>query len=403
MSVDLKSLCEEWLGPVELKTLVARILDTLTAENYDTVSQELLGPTFPNMSTVCQQHPEVLKNTVDMFFSSVLNEKISATLCARLCKDITTQIPSLGEEFIRQLLDQSRDEYERGINLHKELDQLLPSEKETQGVTLRNRILANLRFVGELYKNDLYEANTLHDEGDEGLEMFCELMAIVGKQLDMPTAKLEHKQFMQKYFSKVTQLSLTYKTSRVRVKLQNLLDLRRNNWVREDGPNTPMESIQPEGKQRAQNFTPVRDEGYVPVTHRLAVAYLIQRFEFLTTFVSCEAQLQTLMTRRDMIPTDDLALLRRHADTLEKTHNVHRRSTKDFVVTMAKAIGLSPRHIYKCPNGHIYFIGDCGGAMEQSVCPDCKEAVGGAAHAVLSTNRFAGGDVVPGTANAWYH
>ena len=67
MSVDLKTMCEEWLGPVELKTLVTRILDTLTAENYDALSQELLGPTFPNMKTVCKQHPEALRDTIRQY------------------------------------------------------------------------------------------------------------------------------------------------------------------------------------------------------------------------------------------------------------------------------------------------------------------------------------------------
>ena len=45
MSVTLKTMCEEWLhrssqGPIELKTLVTRVLDNVTAENYNAVSRE---------------------------------------------------------------------------------------------------------------------------------------------------------------------------------------------------------------------------------------------------------------------------------------------------------------------------------------------------------------------------
>ncbi len=35
-------------------------------------------------------------------------------------------------------------------------------------------------------------------------------------------------------------------------------------------------------------------------------------------------------------------------------------------------------HWFRCPNGHLYLVGECGEAMERSLCPDCKEAVGDA-------------------------
>ena len=42
--------------------------------------------------------------------------------------------------------------------------------------------------------------------------------------------------------------------------------------------------------------------------------------------------------------------------------------------------------IYQCPNGHPYFIGDCGGAMQQTHCPDCGEPIGGGSHRVVERN-----------------
>ena len=48
-------------------------------------------------------------------------------------------------------------------------------------------------------------------------------------------------------------------------------------------------------------------------------------------------------------------------------------------------------HWYECPNGHPYFIGNCGQAMQQSVCPECGTAVGGSRHTLLQSNRSAGG------------
>jgi len=43
-------------------------------------------------------------------------------------------------------------------------------------------------------------------------------------------------------------------------------------------------------------------------------------------------------------------------------------------------------HWYRCPNGHPFLIGDCGGAMQVSRCPECKAPIGGAAHSLLSGN-----------------
>eukprot|EP00804_Cyclotella_cryptica_P021863 CCRYP_000836-RA/>CCRYP_000836-RA protein AED:0.40 eAED:0.12 QI:0/0/0/0.5/1/1/6/0/1669 len=50
-------------------------------------------------------------------------------------------------------------------------------------------------------------------------------------------------------------------------------------------------------------------------------------------------------------------------------------------------------HWFECPNGHPYFIGECGGAMVQSNCIECGAPVGGSSHTLLGTNRRAGGAV----------
>jgi len=44
-------------------------------------------------------------------------------------------------------------------------------------------------------------------------------------------------------------------------------------------------------------------------------------------------------------------------------------------------------HWYECPNGHLYFIGECGGAMAESKCIECGAPVGGSSHRLLATNR----------------
>ncbi|KAG8194822.1 hypothetical protein JTE90_017261 [Oedothorax gibbosus] len=54
-----------------------------------------------------------------------------------------------------------------------------------------------------------------------------------------------------------------------------------------------------------------------------------------------------------------------------------------------KAMGLSAGHWYQCPNGHVYCITECGGAMEESRCNECGARIGGAHHALRNDNRVA--------------
>lgn len=64
------------------------------------------------------------------------------------------------------------------------------------------------------------------------------------------------------------------------------------------------------------------------------------------------------------------------------------------------AMGFGKGHWYKCPNGHVYAIGDCGGAMEQSVCNECGSEIGGTNHRLLASNALAS-DIDGATGPAW--
>jgi hypothetical protein len=59
---------------------------------------------------------------------------------------------------------------------------------------------------------------------------------------------------------------------------------------------------------------------------------------------------------------------------------------KDMVL---KAMGLSKGHWYQCPNGHVYAITECGGAMVEGRCPDCQAVIGGGQHQLRGDNRVA--------------
>ena len=58
-------------------------------------------------------------------------------------------------------------------------------------------------------------------------------------------------------------------------------------------------------------------------------------------------------------------------------------------IEIVKAINLSQGHWFKCPNGHIYCIGECGGAMEEAKCPECGAKIGGQSHTLTEGNELA--------------
>ena len=41
-------------------------------------------------------------------------------------------------------------------------------------------------------------------------------------------------------------------------------------------------------------------------------------------------------------------------------------------------MGFKQGHWFKCPNGHPYTIGECGGANQKSTCIECGAVIGGA-------------------------
>ena len=63
------------------------------------------------------------------------------------------------------------------------------------------------------------------------------------------------------------------------------------------------------------------------------------------------------------------------------------REEKQMIV---RALQAKPGSWYKCPKGHVYNIGECGGAMEEALCPECRSAIGGGSHRLRDDNTHAG-------------
>eukprot|EP01063_Lacrimia_lanifica_P019635 TRINITY_DN2709_c0_g1_i1.p1 TRINITY_DN2709_c0_g1~~TRINITY_DN2709_c0_g1_i1.p1 ORF type:complete len:3358 (+),score=963.91 TRINITY_DN2709_c0_g1_i1:646-10074(+) len=104
-----------------------------------------------------------------------------------------------------------------------------------------------------------------------------------------------------------------------------------------------------------------------------------------------------------MLPELEGSFLWNLANNPVKTKNdfwpAHPGEELDVISVMAKYEYLT---WYRCPKGHLYSIGECGGAMEVGKCshPGCNAAIGGRSHASLPGNtRVGSAETAAGTSS----
>ncbi|KAL6075671.1 NFX1-type zinc finger-containing protein 1 [Balamuthia mandrillaris] len=77
----------------------------------------------------------------------------------------------------------------------------------------------------------------------------------------------------------------------------------------------------------------------------------------------------------------------------QASKRLHRAELLSIFHAMGRDVGTGVGsfggHWFECPNGHVYTIGECGGAMQRSSCPECGEVVGGGDHRLAEGNRVA--------------
>ena len=90
----------------------------------------------------------------------------------------------------------------------------------------------------------------------------------------------------------------------------------------------------------------------------------------------------------DIIPLDELQQMQQKVDKVRQRYGLGRLTVAEKQM-IRNAVGLGKGHWYKCAKGHYYAIGECGGAMETSKCPDCGGDIGGTRHSLVPGNEHA--------------
>ena len=57
------------------------------------------------------------------------------------------------------------------------------------------------------------------------------------------------------------------------------------------------------------------------------------------------------------------------------------------IMSQSKPWYRNPPKSYLCPNGHLYFVGECTKPVESGTCPDCHQKIGGEDHKLHKGNR----------------
>ncbi|GLD97747.1 hypothetical protein PINS_up006444 [Pythium insidiosum] len=223
------------------------ILNKLSIEKFDKLSDQLIE--------VAVRSLDVLQGVIDMVIAKAQMEWHFSTMYAELCAKIAqTEMPAMALDenevaqdthklFRKLLLSRCQKEFE--VTPSKEgLEELPEDERLEKELLLKRATLGHIRFVGELFKQRMLSSRIMHQcvqrlfgdleaPDEESLECLCKLLTTIGQTLESAPRDQAERDFIQQYYALIKQLSGDAKrlSTRVRFMLQDLLDLRKNNWV----------------------------------------------------------------------------------------------------------------------------------------------------------------------------
>ncbi|XP_030015637.1 eukaryotic translation initiation factor 4 gamma 1a isoform X3 [Sphaeramia orbicularis] len=241
----------------ELFKRLRSILNKLTPQKFQELMKQVTELTIDT--------EERLKGAIDLIFEKAISEPNFSVAYANMCRCLmglkvpTSDKPGHFVNFRKLLLNRCQKEFEKDQDddeifekKQKELEaskddeerERLRVELEEARDKARRRSLGNIKFIGELFKLKMLTEAIMHDcvvkllknHDEESLECLCRLLSTIGKDLDFEKAKPR----MDQYFNQMDKIIKERKTSsRIRFMLQDVLDLRKSNWVPRRGDQGP--------------------------------------------------------------------------------------------------------------------------------------------------------------------
>ncbi|XP_071034173.1 eukaryotic translation initiation factor 4 gamma 3 isoform X2 [Parasteatoda tepidariorum] len=253
----------------KLKRSVQGILNRLTPQEFETLLTEVKNLNIDTEEKLC--------TVTDLIFEEAAAEPNSSFLYANMCKHLALiKVSTKNKDYVnfrKVLLRKCQKEFEEGRRdelKHEErvkaLEEAAPEEKKEleqkmydEDNKMRYRRLGYIRFIGELFCLKMLTEPIMHEyikrlisQGDEeSLECLCQLLKTIGKELDDRKVKGSKESMMKNYFTQMQKIVDKRLTgSRVRFMLQDVIDLRRNDWVLQ---NKPFQNRVPDNRDRRKN------------------------------------------------------------------------------------------------------------------------------------------------------
>lgn len=252
---------------------VRSLLNKLTIEKFDKIFQQIVDIDISSVDILIGIVKEIFEKTLfEPKFSDMYAE-----LCRRLDETIQPMLDKKDESggkqlnFRKILLNNCKDEFTRFANSSAKQEEksrdegsvgssdeaekissessekLKPSqepskeEEEMRAFKAKRRMLANVRFIGELYLKNLLKETIIHkqciqkllvlaasNKEEDVLEAICKLISKTGAKLSANAGAAEH---INRYFELLTDIAKDPKVpARIRFMIQDLVEQRNNNW-----------------------------------------------------------------------------------------------------------------------------------------------------------------------------
>merc|ERR1719247_1838538 len=232
-------------GSSVLKRSVKSMLNKITAENFSNITEKLA-------SVELTQAPD-LDVVIDLVFDKAVTEQAYCEMYADMCLVLRTRFPEFPAQddedgaptltFTRALLNRCQEEFEN-LPLYlgptqEQKDTLNPDELEVIVKKQKDRVLGNMKFIGQLYLRKLLSHKVVREvvvrlvfksepPEEHYIECFCMLVRNIGATLESSD---QGKSYMQQFANRMKDLAASNDYSkRIKFAIQDVLELRTNNW-----------------------------------------------------------------------------------------------------------------------------------------------------------------------------
>jgi translation initiation factor 4G len=209
-------------------------MNKISPENFQSITEKLTA----TIATAMENLPDPIKfltSVVETIFEKAVREFRYAESYSQLCVTLSQALPQKdGAAFKKLLLNKCQEEFETQPREPTAADDTSGLDVEEIRARLADRNNGVPQFIGALFLHGLisekiihYCLRTLLTLQEPDILKFASLLTLIGKTLDHPKAKI----LMDAYFAKIETITQNKAISmRLRFKLCDVVDLRRNHW-----------------------------------------------------------------------------------------------------------------------------------------------------------------------------